>query len=94
VTHVEEGLLRAILDHPDDGPRLGYADWLEAHGQPDRAEFIRVQVARARMLETYLAELTSREGKSAWPSLIATVGARAQLHRSCPHSRDPAADCP
>jgi uncharacterized protein (TIGR02996 family) len=38
-------LLRAIVETPDDdGVRLVHADWLEDHGQPERAEFIRVQV--------------------------------------------------
>lgn len=42
----ERGLLRAIIDSPDvDAPRLAYADWLEAKGEPERAEFIRVQCA-------------------------------------------------
>ena len=45
-----EALLRAILDHPDDdAPRLVYADWLDENGQPERAEFIRVQVQLARL---------------------------------------------
>ena len=36
--------LEAILAAPaDDTPRLIYADWLDEHGDPDRAEFIRVQ---------------------------------------------------
>lgn len=36
--------LAAIRDRPgDDLPRLVFADWLEEHGEPDRAEFIRVQ---------------------------------------------------
>ena len=40
----QQVLLRGILDNPDeDSPRLVYADWLEAHGDPDRAAFIRVQ---------------------------------------------------
>jgi uncharacterized protein (TIGR02996 family) len=38
--------LADICAHPDDdGVRLIYADWLEEHGQPERAEFIRVQIA-------------------------------------------------
>ena len=38
-------LLRAILDGPEDeAPRLVYADWLDEHRDPDRAEFIRVQL--------------------------------------------------
>jgi uncharacterized protein (TIGR02996 family) len=42
----EEALLAAILAHPDeDTPRLMYADWLDEHGQPERAEFIRIQCA-------------------------------------------------
>jgi uncharacterized protein (TIGR02996 family) len=41
--------LEAILADPDDDAvRLVYADWLDEHGQPERAEFIRVQVERAR----------------------------------------------
>jgi uncharacterized protein (TIGR02996 family) len=43
-------LLDACKDDPaDDGPRLVLADWLEDHEEPDRAEFIRVQIAQARL---------------------------------------------
>jgi uncharacterized protein (TIGR02996 family) len=43
----EQALFQSVLDAPDDdAPRLVYADWLEEHGQPERAEFIRVQIAR------------------------------------------------
>ena len=39
--------LEAILHEPDDvGHRLVFADWLEDHGEEDRAEFIRLQVGR------------------------------------------------
>jgi serine/threonine-protein kinase len=39
----DDAFLRAIADAPDDdAPRLVYADWLDEHGQPDRAEFIRL----------------------------------------------------
>ena len=38
-------LLAAIAAHPDDPfPRWAAADWLEANGQPERAEFIRLQI--------------------------------------------------
>jgi uncharacterized protein (TIGR02996 family) len=48
----DEAFLQDIVDHPeDDGPRLVYADWLEDHGDPDRAEFIRVQIELARLEE-------------------------------------------
>ncbi len=42
----EPGLLRAIIDSPDDdAPRLAYAGLMEAKGEPERGEFIRVQCA-------------------------------------------------
>jgi uncharacterized protein (TIGR02996 family) len=45
-----DALLREVLEAPDDDtPRLVLADWLEEHGEPDRAGFIRVQVALARL---------------------------------------------
>src|SRR6516164_5178059 len=43
-----DSFLQAIIDNPDDdAPRLVYADWLDEHGDPERAEFIRVQCALA-----------------------------------------------
>jgi uncharacterized protein (TIGR02996 family) len=43
-------LLAAVIAQPnEDAPRLIYADWLEEHGQPARAEFIRVQIACAQL---------------------------------------------
>ncbi len=43
-------LLQAIVENPeDDTPRLVYADWLEENGDPERAEFIRVQCDLARL---------------------------------------------
>jgi uncharacterized protein (TIGR02996 family) len=48
----EKALLAAIWAHPhEDAPRLIYADWLEEHGQAERAEFIRVQCELARIDE-------------------------------------------
>jgi uncharacterized protein (TIGR02996 family) len=45
-----EALLKAIREGPeDDLPRLAYADWLDEHGQPERAELIRVQIERATL---------------------------------------------
>jgi uncharacterized protein (TIGR02996 family) len=53
------GLLRAVcLDPADDGPRLVLADWYDEHGQPERSEFIRLQVELARMDEA---------GEGQWP---------------------------
>src|SRR5262245_8629 len=40
----DAGFIRAIRESAgDDTARLVYADWLEEHGAPERAEFIRVQ---------------------------------------------------
>jgi uncharacterized protein (TIGR02996 family) len=47
-----DALLQAICANPaDDAPRLVYADWLDEHDQPDRAEFIRVQCEWARLAD-------------------------------------------
>jgi uncharacterized protein (TIGR02996 family) len=44
-----DALLAAIRAAPDDdAPRLIYADWLDEHGQPERAEFIRLSVQCVR----------------------------------------------
>src|SRR5262249_44827492 len=49
---VEEAFLSDIRASPDDdGVRLIYADWLQENGQPERAEFIRVQVELARLAD-------------------------------------------
>ena len=46
------GFLAEILEHPDDDtPRLIFADWLDDHGEPDRAELIRLQVESAALPE-------------------------------------------
>lgn len=43
------GFMEAICaNHEDDSVRLIYADWLDEHGDADRAEFIRLQVCIAR----------------------------------------------
>jgi uncharacterized protein (TIGR02996 family) len=45
-----DALLNAVLAGPDDDlPRLVFADWCDEHGEPDRAEFVRVQVRLAVM---------------------------------------------
>lgn len=41
--------LRTIIADPlNDDPRKIYADWLDENGQPERSEFIRVQIELAR----------------------------------------------
>jgi uncharacterized protein (TIGR02996 family) len=70
---IEESFLRDICENPDDDtPRLVYADWLDEHGQPERAEFIRAQVELAcrvsdsphrRRLAARAAELLARHAE-------------------------------
>ncbi len=48
--HDASALLAAIASNPDDDlPRLVYADWLDEHGDGERAEFIRLQCHTARV---------------------------------------------
>jgi uncharacterized protein (TIGR02996 family) len=78
-------LLAAIRAAPDDdAPRLVYADWLDEHGQPERAEFIRVQIELAR---NESAELRRREAELlpgyhyAFASSLGPHGLRFRFHR-------------
>lgn len=51
--HTPAGLLAQVIARPDDdGPRLVYADWLDDLGDHPRAEFIRVQLALAKLPDT------------------------------------------
>jgi uncharacterized protein (TIGR02996 family) len=48
----EQAFLRAVCENPeDDDVRLVFADWLDEHGEPERAEFIRLQIEQARLPE-------------------------------------------
>src|SRR5262245_45387884 len=49
-----DALLAAVHAAPDDdAPRLVFADWLDEHGQPERAAFLRIQVAQRREFESH-----------------------------------------
>jgi uncharacterized protein (TIGR02996 family) len=69
VTAAADPFLRAVIADPDDDlPRLIAADWLDEHGQPERAEFIRAQVELAKLepdccndVECPCKDLRSRE---------------------------------
>jgi uncharacterized protein (TIGR02996 family) len=48
----DRAFLDAILAAPDDpAVRLVYADWLDEHGQPERAEFMRTEAALSALSE-------------------------------------------
>jgi uncharacterized protein (TIGR02996 family) len=73
--NIEHAFLDAIIEnHDDDTPRLVFADWLDDHGKPERAELIRLQCRLARepaedperpRLELREADLL-REHKKTW----------------------------
>ena len=53
-----EAFLRAIFDAPeDDTPRLVYADFLEEHGDADKAAYIRYECEAEQADEARQAEL-------------------------------------
>ncbi|QJW98433.1 TIGR02996 domain-containing protein [Frigoriglobus tundricola] len=52
ISNDERDLVAQVVARPDeDGPRLDYAAWLDAHGQAPRAELIRVQCQAERLRE-------------------------------------------
>jgi uncharacterized protein (TIGR02996 family) len=74
-----------VANIDDDTPRLVYADWLTENGQDDRAEFIRVQVERARLpawdaaqvrLRLREQELLKQHGEQWLAELPAIAGAK------------------
>ncbi|HEY1190340.1 MAG TPA: TIGR02996 domain-containing protein [Gemmata sp.] len=65
----ERALLNAIIAQPDeDTPRLVYADWLQEHDQPERAEYIRlsIELANLRYGEPGFEERTRQLYKQLW----------------------------
>jgi uncharacterized protein (TIGR02996 family) len=80
---MEETLLRACHDNPaDDTPRLVLADWLDEHGQPQRAELLRLTLALRRepddprrpARERRLQELLAAGVRPCVPLLTNSVG--------------------
>jgi uncharacterized protein (TIGR02996 family) len=78
-----EALLRSVIDSPeDDVPRLVFADWLEEHGETQRAEFIRVgceferlpkESPRRQQLDGWLTAMASTKYAEAWYAELPTL---------------------
>jgi uncharacterized protein (TIGR02996 family) len=88
-----DALYRAILAAPDDdAPRLVWADWLEENGDPDRAEFVRLQCEWAALDpgDPRRAELGERSGdlllrsRSRWLTGLGIYGQPAGFWRGLP----------
>lgn len=81
-----DALMRAICENPDDDtPRLVFADWLQEHGEDDRAEFIRAQV-RLELGEENAAlrertKLLLTEYGEEWSEPVRAVGASLVSYR-------------
>lgn len=87
----EAALLAAILAHPDeDTPRLMFADWLQENGQPERAEFIRIQCApdADEAAEGRAAELEERNRAKWLTGLPQFPEARWEFRRGFPEYLD------
>jgi len=52
---------RILLDPTDNDVRLIYADWLDENNQPEKAEFIRVQVELATFDSSYFLSYHNRQ---------------------------------
>lgn len=73
--------IRMIAAQPkEDGPRLVYADWLEEHGECERAEFIRVQIELATpgLSSRRMRALRIRERELLFDWDIGVVGSRCK----------------
>lgn len=83
----EAALLAAIIAYPDeDTPRLMYADWLDENGQPERAEFIRIQCAADadEAAEDRAAELEEHNRAKWLAGLPQFPGAQWEFRRGFP----------
>ena len=82
--------LRDVIENPDDdAPRLIFADWLEDHGDPERAEFIRLQIEgeklsayslRSRQIRVREIEL-SRRCADQWRGRLKQITSASSFRR-------------
>lgn len=75
---MQEAFLESILAAPDDdGPRLIYADWLEETGiDPERAEFIRLQIFCANNPDPHGFREPVRHGGAIGPKEVPNSGCK------------------
>src|SRR5262245_14232132 len=58
----ETAFLHSIVEDPDDdAPRLIFADWLDEHGRPDKAAFVRLEVEYSREPKSSLRHAEVRD---------------------------------
>ena len=81
-----DAFVAAIVAAPDDDlPRLVFADWLDEHGEPERAEFIRLQCDAARGDPTASSRAADLEARHQvdWLGPIGRLAFRAEFRRGC-----------
>lgn len=97
----EQPFLNTILARlSDDEPRLVYADWLAANGDPDRAELVRVQIALARLPDDHprRTELADRHTElhpkvaTDWVARLGGLAAGVEFRRGVPDAVTVATD--
>jgi uncharacterized protein (TIGR02996 family) len=70
MTHEAAFLVNVLAAPNDDAPRLIFADWLEEYGgQPERGEFIRVQIALAAIFAAHRCQRTG-QGAMCIPGIV------------------------
>ena len=86
-----EPFLRAICEAPDDdAPRLVFADFLDETGEPERAEFIRLQVHLHRRANVTRAERRCEElFRDKWIHWLAELPGTAALWAEYLNTRPP-----
>jgi uncharacterized protein (TIGR02996 family) len=91
----EQPFLDAILArYADDGPRLVYADFLDDHGDPERADLVRVQLVLARLPDEHprRPELAGRQADllqqnlDRWTAHLDGLAAGVEFRRGVPDS--------
>src|SRR5262245_46514164 len=89
----EADFLEAIRQNDDDRSRLVFADWLDERGDPDRAEFIRLQVElanwvadldRRTALKAREQELLERHARE-WLGELSSFCRSCRYRRGLPH---------
>jgi uncharacterized protein (TIGR02996 family) len=83
----EQAFLESIIAAPDDdGIRLIFADFLEEHGQAERAEFIRLMIERDRAGLRECSQFEGSCGKSQCKGFVLAT-ALAPRHLACGQCR-------
>jgi uncharacterized protein (TIGR02996 family) len=85
----DDAFLADIIANPDDAPRPVYADWLEDHGWPERAAFVRVRCERVRLPDALRAGSRREELEARERELLARHESQwlGQLHSPLLHWR-------